>query len=114
MTTGLQLVKLLAAAIVGFTSCLFVSMYGEMSLEVFKQEQSGSVLPALTICVIDLTRYVYAIPAMVLVIGTFLLRSRTTRPIVLESVIALAWIFAFAWALTAVLVWQIARIRLID
>lgn len=114
MTTGLNLVKLLAASTVGFTSCLFVSLYGEVSTWVFKRDQSGAGLPAITICVIDFTRYLYAIPAIVLVAGIFLLRSPKARPVAFEIVIALAWIFAFGWALTAIFVWQVARMRIIN
>lgn len=114
MNTGSNLVKLLAASTVGFTSCLFVSLFGKVSPWVFKQEQPGDVLPAITIWVIDLTQYVYAIPAMVLVAGIFLLRSRKERPVAFEIVIALAWIFAFVWALTSIFVWQVARVRIIN
>ena len=85
-----------------------------MSALVYNREQAGSMLPAITIWVIALTQYAYAIPVIVLVSGIFLLRSRKARPIVFESLIALAWIFAFAWALITILVWQIARVRIIN
>jgi hypothetical protein len=92
-------------------------LYGGVSTWVFEQEQwkgNGAVLPEFTIYVLDFSRYVYAIPTMILLSGIFLIRSRKARPVVFESVVASAWIFAFGWALTAILAWQVARVRIIN
>jgi hypothetical protein len=114
MTAGSNLVRLLAAAVAGSVSCLFVSLYGRFALIAFREEWPDAQLPRLTRYVLELAPYAYALPAVVLASGIFLLKGRTSRLIILESVIALAWVFALVWALTAIFVWQLTHVRIMN
>jgi hypothetical protein len=109
MTTALKLIRLFTASTVGFISCVFVSLYCEFSASMFNHMQYAS-LPVATICVHHLSRYFYAIPTAFLVSDIFLLRSGKEREILIESIIALGWIFAFGWPLVALLAWQLPHI----
>jgi hypothetical protein len=95
-------------------SCLFVSLYGQVSAIAFLQEWPGTQLPMWTRFVLELAPYAYAVPVVLLASGIFLLKGRTSRPIILESVIALAWVFALVWALVAIFAWQLTRSHLVN
>ena len=114
MSKTSDFVRLSAATIVGFISSVFVTYYNEVSTWVFQQEQPGSVLPALTIGVIHFAPYLHVIPTVALIAGVFVLKAPTMRPVLFECLIAVTWVIAFAWALVALWVWQIARIHLVN
>ena len=91
-----------------------MSLYDLVSAMAFPKEQPGAVLPAITIVVVDCARYAYAFPVVILVFGLCLLKSRTPRPAVLESIIALAWVFAFCWSFAVIFSWQVSHIRIVN
>ena len=111
MAPKVQIVRMLAAALVALAACLFVSYYNwafALTLE------RGIPLPRVTRQVVESTPYVYGVPVCVLFFGTLLLRGKRERAVVFESLIAFAWLASFVWVLIALWVWQLTRIEIMD
>jgi len=108
MAPKVPLVRLLTAVAVTVIACGFVSLYDLVSSLSIER---GRVLPAITVIVLEYSRYAYVVPVLVLLLGLFFLRRRDGDPVGLECTISIAWLSALFWILLAVWAWQIPRIH---
>src|ERR1035437_6199829 len=88
-------------------SCFFVHAYSWTCSACY-----GHVDLPIANAILHNAGYAYAVPVVILLLGLLLLWSTKDRTVAIECVNALAWLSAFAWALTAILFWQVSQIRI--
>ena len=111
MVPKVQVVRMVAAALVALAACVFVSFYNWASAVA---SERGVTLPAVTICVVELAPYAYGVPVVVFSLGLLLLRRSGDKAVAFESLISFAWLASFAWVLVTLFVWQLTRIEIMN
>ena len=111
MAPKVQVVRMVAAALVALAACVFVSFYNWASALTVAR---GVSLPAVTRYVVELAPYAYGVPVVVCSLGVLLLTRRRDKTVAFESLISFAWLASFVWVLVTLWVWQLMRIEIMN
>ena len=100
-TRSVELVRLLAAVMIGLASCLFVAAYNNLAENRFTFDHPGQTLQARTNLGVFVTvhqHHAYAIPVSGLLLGSVIIWRRPKSKVLIELVVQTLWLLAFMWA----------------
>ena len=112
-TRSVELVRLLAAVMIGLASCLFVAAYNNLAETRFPFDHPGQTLrarPDLGVFVTVHRHHAYVIPVAGLLLGSVIIWRWPKSKVLIELVIQTLWLLAFTWAGIVLLLWQIQNI----
>jgi len=112
-TRSVELVRLLAAVVIGLGSCLFVSAYNRLAETRFPFDHPGQELrarPDIGVFVTDHQQYAYTIPVLGFLVGCLIIWQWPKSKVLIELVVQILWILAFMWAGLVLIIWQIQNI----
>jgi len=102
----IHLVRLLIAIAVSLGVSFFVIQYSRLAFLRFRYEHPYAQLINGTEFLKDRAWIGYSIPLTTLLAGLFALRRGGSSSLMIEVVIGLSWVFAFAWFGLCLLAWQ--------
>jgi hypothetical protein len=112
-TRSVEVVRLLAAVVIGLASCFFVAAYDGMAEIRFRHDHPGQELRARSVSGEFVTahrQHAYAIPVVGFLLGCLIIRRRPKSKVWIELVVQTLWILAFMWACFVLIIWQVQNI----
>ena len=112
-TRSVELVRLLAAVLIGLAACSFVASYNDLAEIRFGFDHPGQTLtarPAIGEFVTAHEQHAYALPVVGLLLGSLIIWRWPKAKVLIELVVQTLWLLAFIWAGLVLLLWQVQNI----